>query len=76
MVENAGKFLVQDHLGEGLLHDLLVKADEGRDVGDLHAGEGLNDAAQVLLQQSRVEVVKVRRDDRVLCVCMSGRTSE
>ena len=41
-------------------------ADEGRGVDDLHAGEGLNDAAQVLLQQSREEVVKVRQDDRVL----------
>ena len=35
-------------------------------VGDLHAGEGLEEVAQVLLKQSRVEVVKVRRDDRVL----------
>mmetsp|Transcript_7211 Transcript_7211/g.12300 ORF Transcript_7211/g.12300 Transcript_7211/m.12300 type:complete len:219 (-) Transcript_7211:784-1440(-) len=66
LVEDAEELLVEDHLGELGLDLREGEVDELGDVGNLDTGEGLNEAAQVLLEQRVVQRRQVGVDDAVV----------
>ena len=59
LVENTLKLLVQDHLGQFLLHSTQIKVNELGQVSDLHAGVWFDETQQILLQEGLREAFQV-----------------